>query len=101
MNPAAESFRLLLSHQDQIVQLPPCGEVLAENVHCLVSMFQTGNSFLGIQGHPDFTKEYAQALMHMRRDSIGKECIEKADQTLVQKLDVGLIVSWIVHFIES
>ena len=101
MNPAAESFRLLVSHQDQIVELPPGGEVLAENAHCSVSMFQIGDSFLGIQGHPEFTKEYAQALMHMRTDSIGKECIEKADETLAQKPDVGLIVSWIVHFIES
>jgi len=101
MNPAAESFRLLLSHQDQIVKLPPDGEVLAENAHCTVSMFQAGDSFLGMQGHPDFTKEYAKALMHMRKDSIGKECLEKADETLAQKLDVGLIVSWIVHFIES
>lgn len=101
MNPAADSFRLLVSHQDQIVELPAGGEVLAENAHCSISMFQAGESFLGIQGHPDFTKEYARALMYMRQESIGKECLEKADETLVENLDAGLIVSWIVHFIES
>lgn len=101
MNPAADSFRLLVSHQDQIVELPAGGEVLAENAHCPISMFQAGESFLGIQGHPDFTKEYARALMYMRQESIGKECLEKADETLVENLDAGLIVSWIVHFIES
>jgi len=101
MNPAADSFRLLVSHQDQIVELPAGGEVLAENAHCPISMFQAGESFLGIQGHPDFTKEYARALMYMRQESIGKECLEKADETLVQNLDAGLIVSWIVHFMKS
>ena len=101
MSPAADSFRLLVSHQDQIVELPPGGVVLAENAHCSVSMFQTGDSILGIQGHPDFTKEYAKALMVMRKDSIGKECLEKSDETLAQKLDAGLIVSWIVRVIES
>lgn len=101
MSPAADSFRLLVSHQDQIVELPAGGEVLAENAHCPISMFQAGESFLGIQGHPDFTKEYARALMYMRQESIGKECLEKADETLVENLDAGLIVSWIVHFIES
>jgi GMP synthase (glutamine-hydrolysing) len=101
MNPAADSFRLLVSHQDQIVELPPGGEVLAENAHCPISMLQAGESFLGVQGHPDFTKEYARALMYMRQESIGKECLEKADESLVENLDAGLIVSWIVHFIES
>lgn len=98
MDPAAETFRLLLSHQDQIVDLPPDGEVLAENAHCPVSMFQVGETFLGIQGHPDFTKDYARGLMHMRKDIIGKECLERADQSLAEDPDAGLIVSWIIHF---
>jgi len=99
MTPAAETFRLLLSHQDQVVRLPPESVTLGENAHCPISMFQAGEAFLGIQGHPEFSKVYARALMHIRKDIIGEECLEQADQSLAEDLDAGLIVSWMVHFI--
>jgi GMP synthase-like glutamine amidotransferase len=73
MIPEAESIRLLLSHQDQIEELPPGAVVIGGNGHCPYSIITAGETFLGIQGHPEFTPEYARALMLGR----GKERIAR------------------------
>jgi len=101
MKPQAADYNMLLSHQDQIIELPLGATVLAENSHCEYAMVQIGKHFLGMQGHPEFTKNYAHALMHLRRERIGSECLATADKSFTMELDIGLIVSWIINFIKS
>jgi GMP synthase-like glutamine amidotransferase len=98
MQPAAKEFSLLMSCQDQVLELPPGAEVLAGNAHCPVGLFQIGN-MLGIQGHPEFTPPYAEALLNLRRERIGAERVDRAIATLTQPLDGPLLAQWARAFL--
>lgn len=101
MQPVQQEYNLLLSHQDQVMTLPPNGEVLAGNAHCPISMFGVGEHFLGIQAHPEFTVDYADALMQVRVDRIGQSTIDDAQSTLSRQQDDTEIAQWIHRFLSQ
>ncbi|WP_371189309.1 glutamine amidotransferase-related protein [Thalassotalea maritima] len=101
MQPKASEFAMLLSHRDQVLSLPENGQVLACNSHCDISMFQIGNNFLGLQGHPEFTPEYAKALMDFRHEIIPEDIRKQAVATLDKPLSTATLVDWLLAFIRS
>jgi GMP synthase-like glutamine amidotransferase len=97
MQPATASINVLMSCQDQVLDLPPGAEVLGGNAHCPVGIFRMGR-MLGIQGHPEFTPAYAEALLHLRRERIGAERVDKALVTLHTPLHPELLATWTTNF---
>jgi GMP synthase-like glutamine amidotransferase len=99
MQPEKNHFNLLASHQDQVIILPPKAELLASSDFCINYMMQIDN-MLGIQGHPEFTKDYAKDLMILREDVIEKKVIEEGIHSL-KELDHEniLIARWMTHFL--
>lgn len=89
-----ERFRLLLSHQDQVLTLPPGAELLATSEHAPIAAFKVG-SLLGFQGHPEFSPRFAGALMDRRVDRIGAEVVTAARPTLDTPTDEAAIARWI------
>lgn len=87
-------FRLLLSHQDQVLTLPPGGELVATSEHAPIAALRIG-SLLGFQGHPEFTARFAAALMDSRADRIDAEVIALARRTLDVPTDHAPIARWI------
>lgn len=100
MQPPAIEFSLLMSCQDQILDVPPGAKVLAGNAHCEVGMIRIGN-MLGIQGHPEFPLDYAEALLKMRRELIGAVRTDEALATLGLPLDGPLLGNWARAFFAS
>jgi len=97
--PAA--FTLWVSHRDQVTELPAQAVLLFGNEFCPIAGFQVGEHILTFQGHPEFTKQYLKALMMSRTESIGKEKLNQAFNSLnsdTQHLDVA---SWILQFIRE
>ncbi len=101
MQPALDRYRLVYSHQDQVVELPELAEVLGGNAHCPIAIFAVGNQMLGIQGHPEFTREFAAALIDAREDRISPEIIEAARPTLSEPTDESAIAQWIATFLAA
>lgn len=99
MVPPQGTLRLLLSHRDQIDRLPPGASVLAGNAHCPHAIITVGDTFLGIQGHPEFPPAYARALALSRTDRIPPDVIADALPTFDLPLDTTAAVSWILAFI--
>ena len=93
--------KLLVSHQDQVVESPPEVAVLGGSEFCPVAWIRFGDHMLGIQGHPEFRKEYARALMDLRRDLIGEAAYKKGVESLREDPDTKLTFGLIVRFIES
>lgn len=89
-----QRFRLLHSHQDQVVALPPGGELLATSDHAPISALRVG-SLLGFQGHPEFSPRFAAALMAGRVERIGAEVVADAQHTLALPTDEAAIARWI------
>lgn len=99
MKPTIEQFNLLVSHQDQVVILPPNTEVLAGSAFCPYYMLQVADQFLTIQGHPEFTKDYCEALILKRKAIFEEDKVKEAIKSLELNSDSRLIAQWIVNFL--
>ena len=100
MTPSLDQVKLLVTHQDQVIDLPSSAELLMSNSFCVNSMFVLG-SCMGMQGHPEFSSAYLRDLMHTRRDSIPEETFEKALSNLETPVDDQQVSHWIVSFIRT
>lgn len=95
-----ESFRILNSHADQVTRLPAGAVVRGGNRHCPVSLMTVGDRMAGIQGHPEFTPEYAEALLVARRGKvIPADVADAALASLAEETDAASVADGIVDFI--
>ena len=103
MQPQHDELQLQMMCQDQVVRLPDNSTVLAQTDFCSVGMFQVGNTMLGIQGHPEFSKNYEEELMKHQRglDLIGDELFDQGVASLSKNLDNPIVRDWIVNFIHQ
>ena len=78
-------FDALCSHIDELEQLPPGAEVLAQNELCpiqaLAVELPSGSILFGTQYHPEFTLSVAAGLIEMRvaalvAEGFGRDCAE-------------------------
>lgn len=95
----SNELQLLASHQDHVIGLPPQGRVLAQSGFCPIYMMQVGETFLGIQGHPEFTRAYLADLLASRRDQSDPKRLQAARHSLRQPVHDILVAHWILNFI--
>lgn len=100
MEPARRTLSLLVSHQDQVLELPPGAELLAEHAFCPYDMFQIGDHILTFQGHPEFTRDYSRATMEHRRAIIGDTTFAEGTASLAAGIEPGVAAAWIHGFLE-
>lgn len=100
MAPPAEHFRLIVSHQDQVVRLPADAILIATSDHAPVAAFEVGSA-LGFQGHPEFHPAYASALMAARRDRIPAHAITEGEGSLRTPADHATVTSWLGRFLAT
>jgi GMP synthase-like glutamine amidotransferase len=98
MRPRLRTFSLLMSCQDQVETLPSGAVVLAGNDQCPVGMFRVG-SLLGVQGHPEFSPSYAEALMRSRTFAIGPDRVKAALATMQEPLHSAELSAWALQFL--
>jgi len=101
MRPIQSEFNLLVSHQDQVTELPKEAEVLASSEFCPNYMTQIGSHILTVQGHPEFTKSFAHDLMVFRRLILGEQVFLKGVNSLTLPEDDALIAQWIINFLQE
>jgi len=101
MGKMEDSYRILVSHQDQVTQLPPGAELIAGNEFCPNASFQMGRHILSFQGHPEFQPNYLRQLIAGRREIIGPLRADQALKSLEKKTDHLQIARWIVAFLKS
>lgn len=99
--PEDQSFSLLVSHQDQVVELPKGADLLAGNEFCPYGMYQIDHSILTFQGHPEFENDYCLALMNKRREILGEAVFEKGVTSLQNPHQGNMIAKWIVEFVAA
>lgn len=101
MEAPRRTLSLLVSHQDQVATLPPGAELIAGHAFCPYDMFRIGSHILTVQGHPEFSRDYVQALMATRREQIGEETFQRAMASLDTPTDELIVARWIVAFLEN
>ncbi len=100
MQPVMPSYSLLVSHKDQVVQLPSNATVIATSPYCENAAFQIEDYALGFQGHPEFIRGYSRQLMEMRREIIPADVLEKGMASLTESTDHLVVAKWIVNFMK-
>lgn len=100
MAPATSRLSLLVSHQDQVIAPPPGALRLAGNDFCPYGMLQIANHILTFQGHPEFSKDYSQALMNRRRAEIGEQAYETGLASLALEVHARIAAQWIARFLQ-
>ena len=99
MEPYQPHIDLLVSHQDQVVTLPPQAQVLASTEFCPYYLLQYGDCFISIQGHPEFCPGYARALMEMREAILPPARLRAALASLKTEADSQLMLQWLMRFL--
>jgi GMP synthase-like glutamine amidotransferase len=98
MQPRQERFNVLMLCQDQVIELPAGSEVVARSEQCPVGMYTVGKHTVGIQGHPEYSKEYDRALFSSRSDRIPADKIAEGHERLLADPDTADLARWIVRF---
>ena len=91
--------RMVVSHQDQVTELPPRAERLAGSEFCPIAMYRIGEHVFAMQAHPEFTRQYSRDLMEVRRTLIGDERIDAGMQSLASDVDSPEVAGWIASFL--
>jgi GMP synthase-like glutamine amidotransferase len=99
MRPEQTTCRLQYMHADQVQRLPAGAVVLGRAEHCEVAMFRVGRSMLGIEGHPEFTAAYSEALIRARQDQIGAARAGQALESIRRPTDGAVVGRWIAEFV--
>ena len=99
----ARSIAVPASHQDQIVQLPADARVLGGSEFTPYGIVEySQRRAMSLQSHPEFTPEYAAALIELRRKS--KYTADQADRalaTLREPNDRERVGRWLAQFLSS
>ena len=54
-----------------------------------------------VQSHPEFVKDYSQALMDHRRDILGEDVHRAGLASLTKATDERTVFSWLLKFVQE
>ena len=98
---SGNTFSLISSHQDQVVSMPTDASLYATNDFCPIAGFVVGHQVMTVQGHPEFDKDYASALLDIRRDVLGEDLVKRGKSTLNSPIDQQSWGRWILNFLQD
>ena len=98
MKPSLDAFKTFYSHQDQVVSLPPTAQLHASCEHCENAMYSIGKHIISLQGHPEFTIDYAYALACENSEMMTKGEFEASRETFSHDVSNDTLMRWIYNF---
>lgn len=91
----ANTFTLIASHKDQVLEVPDGATVVASTDRCPIAAYRVGDHVMSVQAHPEFVPDLAASLYDSRRTQIGDAEVDAALGTLDVPLDRELIGAWL------
>lgn len=94
---------IAVSHQDQVVELPPGADVIARSEFTpYAGLNYRDFPAISFQCHPEFAPDYAAALYGARRSgSLGEVAADAAIASLDGGLDRAVLAGWIAAFLRA
>jgi GMP synthase-like glutamine amidotransferase len=92
-----------VSHQDQIIDLPQDATVLAASEFTPYAVLEyPQRRAISFQGHPEFSPEYATALIDLRRGTrYQQDVADAAVATLQKPNDAQRVAGWVRNFLNG
>ena len=94
----SESFKLIYSHQDQVISPARGSVVLAGNAFCPVARTAIEEHVLTFQGHPEFSAGFARAVYDFRREGYPEDLYKEAVESLGDEADSEVVANWMIDF---
>ncbi|MBA5708290.1 amidotransferase [Pseudomonas fulva] len=101
MQPQVSELTLLISHQDQVTELPKDATVIASSDFCPNAAYCIGDQVLCFQGHPEFVHDYSRALLDARQAHLGDEVYQQAVASLATEHQGDVVGEWMLRFIQQ
>lgn len=57
------SLLVIECHRDEVIELPPSAEIVASSDKTGIEMFIYGDHIMGLQGHPEYTKDVLHSIL--------------------------------------
>jgi GMP synthase-like glutamine amidotransferase len=96
-----KTISIAASHQDQVVVLPPCAEVIAKSDFTpFAGLYYAKSPAISFQCHPEFSDAFSAALYRSRRERLGA-ATEPAVESLQIADDNQLVARWIAGFLKA
>ncbi len=96
----AETVASAASHQDQVVELPPAAAILAGSDFTPMGVIAYADQpAISIQLHPEFSPDYARALIDTRRARYEPAAAEAALASYDAPDDRPRLAAWIANFL--
>ena len=95
---ARDSVRLIHIHQDQVMRLPDGARLIGSTEFCKNAMYHIDDVVFSMQGHPEFTLDYNETLLNLRRDIMGSDRVDGASTTYAGGHDGRDVAKWFYHF---
>lgn len=100
MQPRSATIHVAMMCEDQIQTLPETATVLAKSQGCEYMMLQYNDHFLSLQGHPEYSPEFAKALLNVRQDDFPAKRLEKGLASFSEHdMNGKLLFQWFYHFL--
>ena len=96
---SVDQFRILASHQDQVIKAAPTSKLIASSQFCPYGITQIGDRILTIQTHPELTTALSHEVYEFRRQEQGAQQTSEAVASLEAPLDDGAFGLWVFDFI--
>ncbi|WP_084420747.1 type 1 glutamine amidotransferase [Henriciella litoralis] len=98
-----ETFSLGVSHQDQVLSLPPGAQVVARSDFTPFAVLDYGAvPAISFQGHPEFSAGFCNALYNVRRGTaFSPERVDAASKSLETPVDNDLVGKWMANFLKE
>ena len=92
---------LLVSHQDQVLELPKGATLVASSAFCPVAVFTVGQEVFCVQAHPEFDAGFSQHLLDEKRASMGEKQYAAYSQSLLAGHEGADLARMVVAFLEN
>ena len=96
-----QQIALYVSHQDQVLALPPGASLVASSDFCPVAAFTVGEYVFCVQAHPEFDAFFSQALLDKHRERLGEAEHAAKSQGLMAGHEGGEVARMVVAFLEN
>lgn len=92
---------VVVSHQDQVVELPQGTEVLAGTDFCPHAMLRIGEKIMTFQGHPEMNVPIVSRILDLREARVGADVFTAGKTSLEKPLHHDVLGAWIAGFVRQ
>lgn len=98
-----DTFSLGVSHQDQVLTLPPGATHVAGNAFCeYAALAYPAAKAISFQGHPEYSPGFSCALYGVRKGTrLPVDMVNAAEESLKTPVDNDLVGGWMATFLEQ